>query len=99
MAKSPVLAVGIPWFKREDYPRILEIMTDAHGLHETYDGWREAAEALERRMSSEGHIAVRAEINPDEFLGWCRANGLKADSKARARFASWVASRRVKEDR
>jgi hypothetical protein len=40
----PLIGTGIPWYKREDYPLILEIMEDADGLPATYDEWEELAE-------------------------------------------------------
>lgn len=38
------------WYRREDYPRILEIMTDHDRLHRTYDEWQNAAEEGERQF-------------------------------------------------
>ena len=93
----PVRATGIPWYFRQDYRRILEIMTDAHLLPPSYDAWRQKAERLERRPQSEGMIVVRAEIDPDEFPRWCAARGLNVDAKARGEFASEAAYRRVSQ--
>lgn len=94
-AGRPVRAVGIPWYFRQDYRRILEIMEDANLLPATYEAWLKAAEGLERRLKKEGHIVVRAEIDPDEFPRWCAAQGLPVDADARGRFANEAAYREV----
>ncbi len=86
-------AVGLAWYKREDYGRILKIMEDADTLPATYDRWLKAAETGERELTSKGHVVVRAIIDPDEFVAWCAGHDLKVDSKARQAFAAEFARR------
>jgi hypothetical protein len=97
MAQLPTRAMGLAWYAREDYPRILEIMADAQTLPATYEKWLKLAEEIERGMMSQDHVVVRAVIDPDEFPAWCAARGLNVDADGRKRFASWVAFRQVKE--
>lgn len=92
-----VRAMGMPWYRAEDFPRILEIMDDAHKLHATHEQWRTAAELGEREMQRKGLIVIRAIIDPDAFTEWCREKGMKLDAKARGLYASWVAMREVKQ--
>lgn len=94
---KPVRATGIAWYFRQDYARILEIMEDAHLLPPTYDAWRQKAERAEREAKAAGVIIIRAEIDPQEFPGWCAARGLHVDAEARSRFASEVAYRKVSQ--
>lgn len=93
----PIRAMGIPWYFRQDYARILAITEDAHLLPPTYDAWRKKAEGLERQMKAEGRIVVRAEVDPQEFPRWCAARGLNVDAHARGIFASEVAYRQVSQ--
>lgn len=93
---AQIRAAGISWFREEDYPRILEIMTDAHVLPPTYQVWREKAERQERTAKASGVIVIRAVIEPDEFLAWCAREGLNVDAKARTAFAADFAARQVK---
>lgn len=94
----PVSAVGIPWYAREDYRAILEVMTDADKLPKTFEAWRERAEELERQIKSRGHIVVRAAIKPQEFSAWCIARGLNVDANARNLFAAGVARDAVADE-
>ena len=91
-----VSALGMPWYEREDYPRILEIMADADKLPDTHADFVKRAELGERQLKSQGHIVVRAVIKPDEFAGWCAVRGLKLDAQARMRFGSEAAAKAVK---
>jgi uncharacterized membrane protein len=92
-----VRAAGISWYRREDYPRILEIMEDAHVLPDTFDDWRKKAGGQESEWKSRGVVIVRAIIDPDTFPAWCRKEGLNVDAKARTAFASEFAMLQVKQ--
>lgn len=84
-------AMGVGWYAREDYPRILHVMEDAHKLPRTYDEFSKSFESVERQVKSQGAVLVRAIIKPDEFVVWCRSRGLKVDAQARMRFANEAA--------
>lgn len=82
---------GINWYRREDYPRILEVMEDRHLLAPTYDEWLRAAEKGIQHFTDKGLIAIKAEIEPESFLAWCKERGLKVDAKARNEWGNSVA--------
>lgn len=91
MAGQQVSAAGIPWYRREDYDRILRIMADADKLPRTYDQWLQQAERVERRCKASGMIVVRAIVDPDEFPRWCASRGLNVDAKARVAWGNHAA--------
>ncbi len=88
-----IRAVGIPWYRREDYPRILRIMADADKLPPTWDKWFYRAEQFRHRVEKSRQVAVKAYIDPDEFPAWCEARGLNVDAQARMAFANEAAFR------
>lgn len=90
-----VRATGIPWYFRQDYPRILAIMDDADALPPRYDIWLKKAEAFERNIQRGGGIAVRAIVDPQQFPVWCAARGLNVGRHARNVFAREEALRIV----
>lgn len=89
-----VRAVGIAWYRREDYERIRAIMDDRDKLPATFDEWLQAAEELERNLERAGHIVERVYIDPDAFAEWCRLRRLDIDSQARMRFSNEVVARK-----
>jgi len=91
-----IKAVGMAWYCRQDYRRVLEIMEDADKLPATYDKWLKNAEAGERELKRRGHIVVRAIINPNEFIAWCWTRNLNIDAQARIQWGNEVALRQVK---
>jgi hypothetical protein len=60
-------AIGIPWYFRQDYRRILDIMKDADTLPTTYDAWLRKAEKVESDYKRQGFVVVRAIIDPSKF--------------------------------
>lgn len=97
MAQIPLRAVGIAWYRESDYPRILQIMDDAHTLSNTYRQWEKLAEKAERTAKAQNHVVVRAVIDPDTFPAWCTLRGLHVDSRARMAFANEFAREFVKD--
>jgi hypothetical protein len=76
-------AVGIPWYRKRDYERILAVMADRALLPRTYESWRSRAETLEKRLQATGRPPVRALIEPKRFARWCAVNRLKTNAHAR----------------
>lgn len=83
----PLIGTGIPWYRREDYPRILEIMRDGDGLPGTYEEWEQLAEQAEREFGRPLAPAIRVYIDPDQFVTWCTMRGHNIDASGRMAFA------------
>lgn len=88
--KRPIV-VGMPWYSRHDYPRILRIMKNAAGMPETYDKWKRSAEELLGLPNTDGTKFIPVVIEPDRFLRWCFERGLKPNAKAQHKFADEAA--------
>jgi hypothetical protein len=82
-----VRAVGILWFRQEDYPALRAIMEDADQMHDTWEEWRKAAEESERHVKAQGHLTERIYIDPETFPDWCADHRLGLNQEARQRFA------------
>jgi len=80
-----------PWFDRDSYPRILEVMLDHDLLPTTYDLWLGHAQVVLEKARREGQKPIRAHIDPDRFLAWCENNDWPPDGMARLAYAGYVA--------
>ena len=88
MSDMPRRIIGLPWYRREDYPMIRQMMTDSHVLASTYEKWLAAAENNESVGRQAGLEILRVMIDPDEFKTWCLANGMEPNGAARTKYAS-----------
>lgn len=91
MNESPIVAVGIAWYRAEDYDAARRIMADGDQFPATFHEWRMKAEAAEKREQRRGQTVVRVYIDPETFADWCRARRLNVDAQARMKFASATA--------
>ncbi len=87
MADAP-RQIGLPWYSREDYPRIRDMMIDRHNLAPTYDAWLAAAENNEAVGRQAGLRIIRIMIGPDTFAQWCMEKGIEPDSAARVKYVA-----------
>jgi hypothetical protein len=91
LVKMKVEAIGMPWFREEDFDALRAMFTDGSKLHKTFAEWSAAATNGEAQLRNRGWMVVRAEVRPRPFARWCRARGLAPDAPARTAFASEVA--------
>ena len=47
-------AIGIPWYKRENFNELVKLFDDGHKLHDTYPEWLASANSLRREIESKG---------------------------------------------
>jgi hypothetical protein len=83
-----VSILGIAWYRREDYPILLNLFSDRAILPATYDDWFKRAENLMDQLKTSGFAFQRVYIDPQTFPAWCAARGLDVNAEARSRFAS-----------
>ena len=93
MTDAPPRKVGLPWYSREDYPRLRELMSDRHKLAPTYDAWLASAENNENVGRQAGLAMVRVRIEPDAFARWCQEKGLEPNGGARVTYVAELTAR------
>ena len=76
-----------PWYRREDYDRIREIMDDGAKLPSTFDEWESRAKSQMAQAEASGIHIKPIIVNPDDFMAFCREKGIPRGSKERGLFA------------
>jgi len=76
------------WFRRDDWPRWLEIDPD---FQPDYEHWLKRMEAAVAQHQARGVPIIRTIIVPDEFLAWAKANGKGVGTMDRAAYAAFKA--------
>ncbi len=97
MTLPPVRAIGIAWYRREDWDEVRQLFVDRDSLPVTYDDWLAEAEEVLMELSAQGHSVEKAPIDPRAFAVWCAMRGLDLDAKARAQFANDFVARKYRE--
>jgi hypothetical protein len=68
--------IGVPWFRRESYPRIQGL--PGSDLKDSYEQWQERAERMFNVMHSAGQNLTRVMLEPDELKRFAREIGAEA---------------------
>ena len=87
-----LVAVGIGWYREEDYEALRALFADGDLLPDTFDEWLAEAERVEQSVRLNGNEPVRAEIDPVEFPRWCHERALNVDAHSRVAFSTEVAA-------
>lgn len=98
MVGERIQRFGVPWYRPEDWNRLVALFEDADTLPHHYDDWLISAEMVVHLLSEQGVLAEKVNIDPIEFPKWCASRGLRPNARARMRFAGEVAARRPRWD-
>jgi len=90
-----MVGIGMPWYTRDNFQRVREVMVDRDKLHDTFDQWEKAAKQGEANLKAGGKIVVRANLDADKFAAWCAERDLETNASARNQFAAEVAYREL----
>lgn len=83
--------IGILWFKDEDtYRRGLATFTDSHNMPRTFEIWKTLVRRQLEEIRNAGNIALRADFDPEAFIGWCNSRGLQPVSEGRTGFVEHI---------
>jgi truncated hemoglobin YjbI len=88
--------VGIGYYRREQWLKLLETAADAHILEKTYDEWLEILDSSMGKIRRYGVEPELIYVDVDELLSFCKKKGLQNNASARSMFIAEL-SRKKKE--
>lgn len=80
--------MGFGWYQAEQWDRLREISVDRDKLQERYEDWVADAERSLQEMRQRGMYAEKIDVDVEELLVWCQAEGLEVNGQARAQYAA-----------
>ena len=78
--------MGVAWYRRDQWNRLLEISSDRVELEDTYDEWKTVAEENLGNLAKHGYKLRKVEIDVEELLIWCNLQNRDVDGDARTEF-------------
>src|SRR5690348_1955772 len=91
-------ALGIAWYRAEDYDRLKAMFVDGDELPDTYEEWLKKAREVVGVMTLDRQPVEKIWIDPIAFPKWCSEHGQKLDASARTRYAA-EAARAISRER
>ncbi len=80
------LIVGIGFYRREQWPLLVESAVDSHVLERTYDEWLDVVDASIEKIKAHGIEPELVNVDIEELLSFCSNEGLQNDASARSKF-------------
>jgi hypothetical protein len=87
-------AVGIAWYREDDYLLLRTMFQDGDVLPARFADWLAKARTLEQRILNNGQAVEHVYIDPVSFPLWCESHGLAMNAMARTRFADDAVAQR-----
>jgi len=78
---------SLAWFRREEWDRLLDVSDDRDDLEETFDEWVQVAQQQCEELGRLGYDVEKVDVDVEELVRWCLAQGTPVNGKARANFA------------
>ena len=78
--------IGVAWYRREQWDRLLEISSDPDQLEDTYEEWQTMAEQNLKKLAQHGYMLRKVDIDVEELLRWCNSKNRSVDGGARSEF-------------
>ena len=96
--ESEGLALGLAWYKPEQWGRLLEIAADAEELEKTYAEWLAIANKALRDLEAQFVFPEKVEVDVEELLAWCRERKRPVDGAARSEYVAWLLREREQRE-
>ncbi len=93
--KKKVLGIG--FYRREQWPLLIETAVDSHLIEKSYDDWMEVLDSSIEKIRAAGLEPELVDVDVEELLAFCRKEGLPNNAATRSKFISILASRKDKK--
>lgn len=80
----------VAWFRKEDWSRWREMVSDKPRFAGTFDAWLANAKAMVQKMEWKGHTVKTVVVDPEECAAWCQERGRPLDAPHRSAYAVFV---------
>ena len=80
--------LGVAWYTREQYERLLKFANDRDNLEDTYEEWQATAEKMMVQLSRPGVLPRKVHIDVEELVAWCKAHKRPNDGASRTVFVA-----------
>ena len=82
------MVLGIAWYTREQYERLLKLANDRDNLEDTYEEWQATAEKMMVQLSKPGVLPRKIHIDVEELAAWCKSHNRPVDGASRTVFVA-----------
>ena len=86
---SPASAIGVAWYRPEEWQILRNAATDKHQLEETYAEWLKEAERVVKELHKQGLQIVKIDVEDADLLLWCENQKVPLNAEARSKYTAF----------
>lgn len=88
----------VAWYRRDQWPRLLELADDRDTLPPTYDQWQVSVDRGLEELRETGVQPLPIEVDVEQLKVWCEERESPLNSATRAAYAADLARSRSQGD-
>lgn len=88
MPNDESVNLGIAWYRRDQWQKLLAASVDNEDLEDTFEDWEAGAAKKYQELRLAGKKVEKIEVDIDQLLSWCQQNKLPLTASSRARFVA-----------
>lgn len=89
------MMLGIGFYRREQWPLLLQSAVDSHVLEKTYDEWLDVVDASVDKIKAHGIEPKLVDVDIEELISFCKKEGLQNNARARSKFVAKLFSNKM----
>jgi hypothetical protein len=86
---SPSTAIGVAWYRPEQWETLRNVSVDRDKLEETYAEWLAEAERMVKQLQQRGLRVIKVDVEISELMLWCESQRIPLDGEARSNYAAF----------
>jgi hypothetical protein len=86
---SSTSAVGVAWYKPEEWETLRNVSTDKDKLEETHAEWLKEAERVVKGLRQQGLQIIKIDVEVADLLLWCESQEIPLNAEARAKYTAF----------
>lgn len=77
------MVIGIAYFQKDEWDRLLSTAQDREALEDTYEEWEASVARLVRNARKVGTQLIKVPVSVEDILEYCRQENVPQDAAAR----------------
>ena len=86
---SSTTAIGVAWYRPEEWETLHNASTDKDQLEETHAQWLKEAKRVVKQLRQQGLQIVKIDVEVADLLLWCEGQKIPLNAEARSKYTAF----------
>ena len=86
---SPTTAIGVAWYRPEQWETLRNVSVDRDTLEETHAEWLIEAKRVVKQLQQQGLHVIKVDVEVSDLMLWCESQKIPLDAEARTKYTAF----------